>query len=196
MRGAGRFRFREARIASNGTKPHGEALNAKQLRFVEEYLVDFNGTAAAIRAGYSQRTARAIAAENLTKPDIALAVKAKVATLSQEAGITANRVLQEVVRMAWLDVGQAYNTDGALKPLHDMPEDVRRAIMSVESEEQYEGEGDARKLVGYVRKVKFHDKLRGNELLGKYLKLFTEKIELSADKPLADLIVASMRKSA
>ncbi len=50
------------------------SLTPKQARFVEEYLIDLNATQAAIRAGYSAKTARAMGCENLTKPDIQAAV--------------------------------------------------------------------------------------------------------------------------
>lgn len=52
-------------------------LTTRQARFVQEYLVDGNGAAAAVRAGYSERSAKAIAAENLTKPDLQNAIKAR-----------------------------------------------------------------------------------------------------------------------
>ena len=54
-------------------------LNPKQQRFVAEYLVDLNATQAAIRSGYSQKTARQIATENLSKPAIAAAIDARPA---------------------------------------------------------------------------------------------------------------------
>lgn len=73
------------------------ALTAKQQRFVEEYLIDLNATQAAIRAGYSENTARAIGAENLTKPDIASEIKKRQDKLGEEAEITAEWVLLQLV---------------------------------------------------------------------------------------------------
>ena len=60
----------------------------KQARFVEEYLVDLNATQAAIRAGYSKKTARQVASENLTKPDIQEAIAAAQDDRSERTGIT------------------------------------------------------------------------------------------------------------
>lgn len=71
-------------------------LTAKQQRFVDEYLVDLNGTQAAIRAGYSERTARAIANENLTKPDIAEAVQKALAAREKRTQIDADYVLSTI----------------------------------------------------------------------------------------------------
>jgi len=72
------------------------ALTAKQARFVEEYLVDLNATQAAIRAGYSKHTAKAIGHENLTKPDIAQAVSAAQDQRSLRTEITQDWVLTEI----------------------------------------------------------------------------------------------------
>ena len=74
-------------------RSRSKPLSTKQRRFVEEYLVDLNGTQAAIRAGYSPRTARQIASENLSKPDIADAIAEAQAARSQRTQITADRVL-------------------------------------------------------------------------------------------------------
>ncbi|HVA57287.1 MAG TPA: terminase small subunit [Gemmatimonadaceae bacterium] len=73
--------------------PAGCGLTAKQGRFVDEYLIDLNATQAAIRAGYSERTARFIGAENLTKPNIAAAIAARTAEVCERLGLTKEWVL-------------------------------------------------------------------------------------------------------
>jgi len=83
-------------------------LTAKQQRFVDEYAVDLNATQAAIRAGYSVKTAGAIATENLAKPLIAVAIAAKAKKVSNKVELTAEGVirnLQRVHEMA-VDSGQ------------------------------------------------------------------------------------------
>lgn len=72
------------------------ALTEKQKRFVEEYLVDLNATQAAIRAGYKEKTARTIGAENLTKPDIAAAIQKAIADRQERTAITQDMVLKEL----------------------------------------------------------------------------------------------------
>jgi phage terminase small subunit len=79
-------------------------LTAKQKRFVNEYLIDLNATQAAIRAGYSPRTARAIGHENLTKPDIRAAVDRATADRGARTRIEADRVLAEVEFIAFSDI--------------------------------------------------------------------------------------------
>ncbi len=72
------------------------ALTAKQARFVEEYLVDLNATQAAIRAGYSQKTAQAIGTENLAKPVIKEALSARIQARSARTEITQDLVLTDI----------------------------------------------------------------------------------------------------
>ena len=69
------------------------ALTPKQRRWIDEYLIDFNGAAAAVRAGYSPKSARAIAHENLTKPDIQAVLQARQAAMAQELQITRQGVI-------------------------------------------------------------------------------------------------------
>lgn len=71
-------------------------LTTKQRRFVEEYSVDHNATQAAIRAGYSPRTARAIGAQNLQKLDIRKAVQAELAANAERCSITVERITDEL----------------------------------------------------------------------------------------------------
>lgn len=75
------------------------ALTPKQERFVEEYLVDLNATQAAIRAGYSAKTANRVASENLSKPDIAAAVQSQRAKVSERTMRTVADVLADIGRV-------------------------------------------------------------------------------------------------
>lgn len=68
-------------------------MNAKQALFVQEYLVDFNATQAAIRAGYSAKTARAVGHENLTKPDISYAIREATKVRGDRLGINQDYVV-------------------------------------------------------------------------------------------------------
>lgn len=74
-------------------------LTAKQSLFVKEYLVDLNATQAAIRAGYSKKTAHAIAAENLTKPLIAAAIQKAMSDRAEETQTSAKWVLDRLVEL-------------------------------------------------------------------------------------------------
>ncbi len=153
------------------------ALKPKQARFVAEYLKDLNATQAAIRAGYSARTARAIGHENLTKPDIAAAIAA--ATQKQLAGaeLTAARVLEEMRRVAFSDVRALYKDDGTLRAIHELTPEQSAAIASIEVVHKNLTAGDGQ--VDTVIKVKAWDKPRSLEMLAKHFGLLTEKVEHS-----------------
>src|SRR2546428_632551 len=81
------------------------AASPRQARFVEEYLKDLNGTQAAIRAGYSAKTANEQAAQNLAKLSIQQAVAAAMAARSARTRVSQDRVLNELARMAFIGVG-------------------------------------------------------------------------------------------
>ncbi len=115
-------------------------MTPKQRRFVEEYLCDLNATQAAIRAGYSVRTARKIGHENLTKPDIAAAVQEARIGLSKRVEITQERVMQEYARIAFADIRDLFEWDedrAAYVPSKDLTADQAAAISAVEAETRH-----------------------------------------------------------
>ena len=116
-------------------------LTPKQQTFVAEYLKDLNATQAAVRAGYSEKTARLIGCENLTKPDIAAAIQSQMDKRAQRTEITQDYVLTGI-----------------------------------------------RSIVEDTRLERPDTALKGYELLGKHLKLFTEKHEVNLDDSLAQAI--------
>lgn len=75
----------------------------KQKRFCEEYLIDLNATQAAIRAGYSPRSANKIAAENMAKPGIRACIDKEMAERSKRTGVNADRVIRELARVAFVN---------------------------------------------------------------------------------------------
>lgn len=152
-------------------------LNPKQERFCLEYIVDLNATQAAIRSGYSVKSAKAIGSEHLTKPDIQARIEELKGAREKRTEITADTVLQELLLLAKVDLSRAYGDDGKLLPIKQIPEDVRRAIAGIEVFEEYEGHGKDKEYVGDTVKVKFWDKTRSLEMLGRHLKLFTDVIK-------------------
>jgi phage terminase small subunit len=151
-----------------------DGLTPRERRFVLEYLVDLNATQAAIRAGYSARTARQIASENLTKPDIKAVVDAALEERARRVEVKADDVLRELLRVGLADPARLIGEDGRLLLLGDMPEDVRRAVASIEVEELFEGRGEDREHIGTLRKVKLWNKNEALRDLGRHLKLFTD----------------------
>ena len=147
------------------------ALTPKQKRFVDEYLIDLNATQAAIRAGYSKKTASVVGCENLTKPNIAKAIEESQSQRSKRTKVDADYVLKRLVEIDQMDVADIINADGSIKPVVDWPECWRRTISSIEVTEI----GD----VGLLKKIRLPDKLKNLELLGKHIDIsaFKERIE-------------------
>jgi len=146
----------------------------RQRRFVDEYLIDLNGTQAAIRAGYSPSTASVIAAENLVKPNISAAISRAMADRSKRTGINADRVLEELAKIGFANAEDIVANDGSIRP--DAVRDDLAAVQSVKDKRIPTKEG-----IIIDREIKLCDKLRALELLGKHLGLFTEKFQVEGN---------------
>lgn len=155
------------------------ALNAKRKRFAEEYVVDLNATQAAIRAGYSTKTARSIGQRLLTDLDVQTEIQRLMAARSGRTEITSDQVLREIARIAFVNPKAFFNDDGTLKEIKDIPDDAVAGLSALDIAEEYEGSGDDRHFVGYTKKIRYADKLKALELLGKHLGMFKEKVEVS-----------------
>src|SRR4051812_42447033 len=149
------------------------ALTPKQTAFVREYLVDLNATQAAVRAGYSRKTAEKIGSENLRKPEVAKALQAAMDKRAERVELTADLVLRELLSHALFDPATLYDADGRMKKLAEIPLAARRSITALETDELGEDQG-----IGITRKVKYSDRLKALELLGRHLKLFTDRLEV------------------
>lgn len=144
------------------------ALTLKQKMFIDEYLVDLNATQAAIRAGYSPKTAKDIASQNLAKLNIRIEIDKKMAERSKRVGMNADRVLQELGKLAFVKIEDVIDFEtGRIKPT--ATSDDLAAIQSIKIKP---GE------YGTEREIKFYDKKATLELLGKHLGLWTDKQEI------------------
>jgi hypothetical protein len=103
------------------------------------------------------------------------------------------KILHELRKISASDLRLLFDENGKLRPPESWPDEVASAVMSIEVFEEYEGRGDGRTLAGYTKKIKLWDKLKAVELIGKNLKLFTDKVEHSIDKKLEDLIAESRK---
>lgn len=167
-------------------------ITARRKLFAEEYLKDLNATQAAIRAGYSAKNAGKIGPETLNNPAVKEIVEAAMAERIKRTQISADNVLEELWSIARADITQAYDEAGWLKPLKDIPQDVRRALSGLEVQEIFTGEGDDRHISGLMRKLRFNDKIKALELVGKHLGLFKERHEHSGPNgaPIAHEVAA------
>lgn len=115
-------------------------LTPKQELFCREYLKDLNATQAAIRAGYSEKTARATGSENLSKPDIADRIAELKAERNEEVGIDAAYVLRRLTEIDQMDVLDILLANGELKPIKDWPKVWRTTLEAI-----YQSVGDRAK---------------------------------------------------
>lgn len=152
-------------------------LTDKQARFVEEYMVDLNATQAAIRSGYSARTAADIGRQLLRKTPVAVAIAERQTALSERTGVTAERVIAELAKIAFCDIRKAVRwgsvpsgegSGGAypveLVPSESIDDDTAAAVSEVS-------------LTQTGVKIKMHDKRAALVDLGKHLGMFRERVE-------------------
>jgi phage terminase small subunit len=149
----------------------------KQKKFVEEYLIDLNATQAAIRAGYSPNRASEQAHQLLQKTTVQKAIANAMAKRSKRTGVTQDRVVRELAKIAFLDMTQVVDSYGRIKD-DAAPED--RAC--IESIKYKSSSGDQGKSV--EREVKVASKLKALELLGKHLGMYSDKLSIEGAVPI------------
>ena len=147
-------------------------LTQKQKRFCDEYLIDLNATQAAIRAGYSNHTAKDIGCENLAKPHIRAYIDHRITEREQRTGITQDMVVEELAKIAFANIDDYVEIDDSagankvvVKPTREVPEDKISAVSSIK-----QGPNGI--------EVKLHDKVRALENLGRHLGMFKDKVEI------------------
>ncbi|WP_287003394.1 terminase small subunit [Sphingobium sp.] len=151
-------------------------MNDKQLRFAQEYLIDLNATQAAIRAGYSAKTASSQGERLLRNVEVQRAVAEAKAARSEKTGIDAAWVLSRLAAEAFADLADLYDEDGRVKPVKDWPLVWRQGLVAgIEVETIGEG-------AGHVTKVKISERIKRVELIGKHVDVqaFKEKLEVAA----------------
>lgn len=160
------------------------ALNDKQRRFVDEYLIDLNATQAAIRAGYSEKTAGSQGFDLLKKPEIADAIHSAMQDREERTEITQDRVLQELAKIGFADIRKAVKWgDGVpvADPLTGEPV-ISNGVALVGSEEIDDATAAAVSEISQTAqgiKIKMHDKRAALVDIGRHLGMFTDKTEIT-----------------
>ena len=146
---------------------NGNGLSAKQQAFVSEYLKDLNATKAAIRAGYSPKTAHAQGSDLLRKPEISAAIQEGQQDAAARNEVTVDRIVQEYARIAFADVTDYVNVIGGEAVVKDtigMTKDQTAAIAEISQTKDG------------VR-IKLYDRGKGLDALGKHLGMFVERFK-------------------
>lgn len=149
-------------------------LTAKQQRFCDEYLIDLNATQAAIRAGYSPRTAEQAASRLLTIVKVSDEIAREMAERSKRTGINQDRVVKELAKLAFVNIADVVDLENATVRISATDEDLA-CIQSVKIKPSE---------FGTEREIKLYDKKASLELLGRHLGMFKDKLEVEADMDL------------
>ncbi len=172
-------------------------LTAKQAAFVREYLIDLNATQAAIRAGYSEKTAEKIGSENLKKPEVKAEIDQAIKSRAERVQVDADYVLRRLYEMAEADRADLYDENGKLLPVKDWPEVWRKGMVTgIEVNELWEGYGDDRRIIGVVKKVRTETPLAILQTLGKHIRVnaFQEQVSVKGLDTLADRLERAMKR--
>jgi phage terminase small subunit len=140
-------------------------LSIKQEAFCHEYATDFNGTQAATRAGYSQKTASSQASTLLTYPKVQEKIRELTTQRLERVQVDGDWVLRRLVEEADADLADMYDDDGALLPIKQWPMAFRRGLVgSIKTEERdQDGETTTR-----VREIKMSDRTKRLEMIGRH----------------------------
>ena len=146
-------------------------LTAKQKMFCKEYIIDLNASQAVLRAGYKTKKPNIMGAENLSKPIIKNEIKRLMKGRVEKLDLDADMVLKELMKLGFSNIQNLYDKNGDLLPIHKLPEDVAATITEVTEDQINE--------VTVRRKYKIASKAESLKPLGKHLKLFPNKHEVS-----------------
>lgn len=157
------------------------ALTAKQQRFIVEYLIDLNATQAAIRAGYAVKGAKDQAYQLMQRPEVVAAIKEAMEARNQRTKVDADYVLNRLTEIDQMDLLDILDDDMSIKPLSKWPKVWRQSLSGFDIVEMFEGAGKDRDLVGLMKKIKWPDKVKNLELLGKHVNVNAFREQVAVD---------------
>ena len=171
--------------------------NSRHEIFAREYVKDLNGKRAAISVGYSAKTADAAASRLLSNVKVQTLVASLTKKHADKLDLSTEKVLFELSSTGFSNMLDYIKTTGegdAYVDLSDLTRGQATAIQEITVDEYVEGKGKHARKVKRT-KLKWVDKIRSLELLGKHLKLFTERVEMSGLEGLADKLAAARKRA-
>lgn len=145
------------------------ALNPKQTLFAHEYIVSLNATQAAIKAEYSEKTAYSQGQRLLTNPEVQEYIQELMQRRTEKTDVDAEYVLQRISDIDQMDVIDILNDDGSIKPITQWPKIWRQMISGIDVSELFDGKGSQKVLSGILKKIKWPDKAKNLEMMGKHV---------------------------
>ncbi|HVJ42366.1 MAG TPA: terminase small subunit [Dongiaceae bacterium] len=211
----------EAHAAWKAASPRSRSLRLREQHFVECYLATGNATEAARQVGYLEYSAGNAGYRLLQRPAVAAAIAGRQEDLRRRNAVTVDRVISELAKLAFADPRDLFTADGKLKPLHELDDASAASIAALEvlavaggpraaagraaraaSAQARDGShadeaagGESGDTVLELRKIKRWDKAKALELLGRYLGLFKDRLELGVSSDLAASIEAARKRS-
>ncbi|WP_442801390.1 terminase small subunit [Serratia rubidaea] len=174
----------------------GGKLNAQMERFCQEYIKNpDNQTAAAAAAGY--KNAAVSASRCMKDPDITKRIAELMRHRNKRTKIGADYVLKRLVEIDELDLADIMNDDLTLKPLSEWPKAWRQFLSGVKVAELFEGQGDDKQMIGVLKSIKWPDKVKNLELIGKHVDVqaFKERVDVNVNVTLADRMAQARRRT-
>lgn len=172
-------------------------LTAMQEAYCQSYIkTPENQTQAAINAGFSPNTA-AVKASVMMRDE---RIQKRIAELMEERNkrmrVSADYVLMRLVEIDQMDVIDILNDDMSIKPVSEWPKVWRQYLTGFELADMFEGRGDEKELVGSLKKIKWPDKVKNLELIGKHVDVnaFKERLDVNVNVTIADRIAAARKR--
>lgn len=148
-------------------------LTPKQRLFVKEYLVDLNATQAAIRAGYSKKTAMQMGEENLRKPVIQASLQLKMAEREKKVDFSAEGTLRELKNIVHFNIKNIFDEHGKMKSIKELDDSTAAAIAGIEFTSKMDGDDLVR-----VTKIRLNDKNKAIDSAMRHFSLYNDKLNV------------------
>jgi len=157
----------------------------KQYRlFAKEYIIDFNGTRAAIDAGYSKKTAASQASRLLTNVKVQEFIREATTKREERTEITGDMVIKELAKTAFLQESEFYHEDGTVKLLSELSDNQKSGLASYGVKSIPIGDG----LYEDIPVFKAQDKTKSLEMLGRHFGLFNDKLKVETEFNLENFV--------
>ena len=160
------------------------SLNPRQERFAQEYVKDFNSTQAAVRAGYSERTAYSQGQRLLKNVEVQSRVESLMQEATERNKVTIDQVINEYAKIAFNDPRRFFHADGSPKAIHELDADAAACLSGLDVEERLT-EDD---VFARTKKYKLLDKKGALDSLMRYFGGFSDRVQLGADDTLASFL--------
>jgi len=164
-------------------------LTPRQIRLCQEYMIDFNGQDAAIRAGYAENDAKVVASFTFAKPHVKAYLKELQSHTAKVLQISREKVLSTLSAMAFFDPANFYDENGNLKPIKELDKETAKALTSFEVSEDSENiEGSDLKLISSrTAKIRLCDRRAALDMISKILGYYAP-IKIASTDPKGNAI--------